>query len=354
MSEEVEIEETEEMSISDALEAAIDEHEQQEPEQAGRQSEDAEESVGHKEERDEKGRFAKQESEPQETRPAQQTDIEDVAGSPEQPQKSIRAPQSWKPLARESWETLPDSVKEEVSRREAEINTRLQEGAESRKVGEQFKQVVEKFSPVIAAEGVQNPIEGVQNLLGTISSLRMGTPTQKATLMAGLIQNYGIDLQMLDTALAASVNPGAIPYAPQAPMPPPADPRVDKLFTMIDQAKQQKQQQSMQAANSEVATFGQSHEFFEDVREEMADLIEVFDKRGVELSLEDAYNRAIAMHPEISQVMQQRQAVQSAGASTERTRRAASSIKGSPSKGAPKKTGTSLRDALEDAFDQAG
>lgn len=350
-----EVEETveepqEELSLSDALEAAIDEHEEQEPEQAGGSAEDTAQPVGDTKERDGQGRFAKQATEQPE-----QTDLEDVTGSPEQPVEK-RAPQSWKPLARESWEALPGPVKEEVLRREHEINTRLQDGAESRKLGEQFNQLVNSFQPVIAAEGVSNPIEGVKNLLGTIGQLRMGAPQQKAQLMAGLIQNYGIDLTMLDTALASQVNPGAIQPQPGQPMPPqapPADPRVDKLFSMMVEAKQKRDAQNTQAANTEVASFGQTHEFFEDVREDMADLIEVMDKRGVELTLEDAYNRAIAMHPEISQVLQQRQSAQNAGASTARAKRAASSVSGSPTGGAPRKPET-LRGALEDAFEQAG
>jgi regulator of protease activity HflC (stomatin/prohibitin superfamily) len=91
----------------------------------------------------------------------------------------------------------------------------------------------------------------------------------------------------------------------------------------------------------------------------MADLIEVSERRGIDLSLEDAYNQACRLNPEIASVMEQRtkaQAATQAHQRTSRARRAASSVAGSPAGKPPSANSPrSLREALEDAYeDSAG
>jgi hypothetical protein len=113
------------------------------------------------------------------------------------------------------------------------------------------------------------------------------------------------------------------------------------------------QQKQAEAAKSvqEVA----QEEFFEDVRQDMADLIEVAQRRGVALTLKDAYTRAVGLHPEISKVVSQRAAAAArtpAGA-TQRARAASSSVRSSPAvqpKG-DREVGHDMRADLEAAMD---
>jgi len=51
-------------------------------------------------------------------------------------------------------------------------------------------------------------------------------------------------------------------------------------------------------ASGEVQMFSNEdgHEFFDDVRELMADIIDLQTKRGATISLQDAYDRAIKIH----------------------------------------------------------
>lgn len=97
--------------------------------------------------------------------------------------------------------------------------------------------------------------------------------------------------------------------------------------------QQQQQQAEVQRLRSEVEKFSESHEFFGDVREEMADIIEVAKRRGLSISYEDAYSRACALHPEISPVLEQRKAAERAKAtkaSTQQSRLASSSVRSAP------------------------
>ena len=96
---------------------------------------------------------------------------------------------------------------------------------------------------------------------------------------------------------------------------------------------------------------------FADVREDMADLMEVAQRRGRELSLDAAYQQASAMHPEIAKIVAQREAAKRAARTPEataRARNAASSVRSSPM--SPVNAGGSkgsLRDDLEAAFEEA-
>ena len=59
---------------------------------------------------------------------------------------------------------------------------------------------------------------------------------------------------------------------------------------------------------SEVASFKADgkHEFFDDVRLTMADVMDAAAKRGIEMGLEDAYQRAIMIEPDVRKVVESR------------------------------------------------
>ena len=73
------------------------------------------------------------------------------------------------------------------------------------------------------------------------------------------------------------------------------DPRVDTLLAQLQGLQQSRQETIVQTAVKEVESFGSDKDFFEDVREDMADLLDLAAKRGLDLSLEQAYERACKM-----------------------------------------------------------
>jgi len=157
-------------------------------------------------------------------------------------------------------------------------------------------------------------------------------------------------IEALDRALS-----GRASQAPQQ-APQGLDPRqiVEMAKREVMQDVQQRQLQAMEKRQAaELQAFAQSHEFLDDVRDTMADLIEVAAKRGASLSYEDAYNRAVMMHPDIAGVMKQREAaaaVANAQASTQRARAAASSVRSAPTVAVSAPAGDDLRSAIEAAF----
>jgi hypothetical protein len=262
-----------------------------------------------------------------------------------------KAPQSWKPGAREAWGQLPPDVRAEVHRREREAHHVMQETTQARQVHDYLGQLQQKYAPALQAEGV-DVLTASANLMELSSKLRFGTQPEKAALAAQIIRNYGVDVN----ALADALDGRPVPQGQQQQQPMLQDPRVDQLLAQLQGLTQSRQEAVQQKAVGEVESFGGDKEFFEDVREDMADLLEVAARRGIDLSLEQAYERACKMQPDIAKVLEAREAAQRAGTgrrSTQQARAAASSVRGSPGSG-PSSQPDNLRASIEAAIEQVG
>ena len=270
----------------------------------------------------------------------------------------LKAPVSWKPAAREHWAKIPADAQAEIMRRETEIQNGLRQAAQARHFNDDFNRTVHPFTPMIAASG-DSALESVRKLMTTAAGLTIGNPVQKAQLAAGIIKQYGIDISMLDSMLVGEEvqNPEAnqIQQMLQQELAP-----VRQFMGQIGQQRDGYYQQQEQGMATEIDTFAHDtkNEFFGDVRETMADLMEVSANQGREMDLRTAYDRACMIHPEISSIVSQRQASDSAANTRKahgKKRYAASSISGSPATGGGSDQPESLRGALEDAWnDQVG
>lgn len=313
--------------------------------------------------RDEKGRFASSAEKPAGTQPegAKPPAVDPAAKAPEQQPSApdpIAPPQGWKAAAREHWAKLPREVQEEVSRREKETAKIINQTTQARQLATEFQNVVNPFMPLIQSQG-SNPLQAVKNLMTTAAGLTVGTQQQKAQIVREIIQNYGIDIATLDAVLAGSPVPQGSQQAQyqQNSAPPPWANPIFQFMNTVQQQRAQREQQLVADAEAETAAFAEKHEFFEDVREDMADLMEMSAKRGVVMSMEDAYKKTIALNPEISRIVQQREAAKKATQqrqNIQNNRNAASSIAGGPKGGPAGNSGAvddSRRAALAEAWD---
>jgi hypothetical protein len=220
------------------------------------------------------------------------------------------APVGWNPELREQWAGLPEGVKKQINAREQHMAQAMQGTSQARQTAQDFQGISQKYGSVMAAEGFNNPMQAVDTMLQTVTELRMGSPAQKATRIAELIQNYGIDIKTLDDSLAAQM--GGQP-APQQQMDPNVQHMIDQRMAPMNQMmnqlagmQQQKQQQGNVAAQQEVQQFAQNAEFLSDVRFDVADLIDMATKHGRDMPLQEAYDKACAMNPQIANVLAQR------------------------------------------------
>lgn len=312
--------------------------------------------------RDEAGRFATRPKETtQQPAPAAQTAAQaptpkpTAEAAPTATQAPLhaevtKAPQSWTPAAREAWASLPPAARDQVIKREREVTVAMQESAEARRFAHQFQERMRPYEAFIRAEN-SDALTATDNMMRTAVALRTAPPPQKAQVIAQIVKQFlGTDQQAIE--LLATALEGAPQPQQQQHQPAPVD--IEAVVNRTIQARLQAVHQ--QKAVGEVESFGQTHEFFEDVRPDMALFMDAATKAGRPMSLDDAYNHAIALHPEISQVMQQRQAAPNAATAQQAAQRAmaaASSVRStpasSPTSGAAPK---SIRGALEAAFEQ--
>lgn len=215
-----------------------------------------------------------------------------------------RAPGSWKPLAREKWAGLDPSVQQEILRRERDIANGFNEVANARKFTQEFQGIANGHAHIIAAEG-GDVMKVTRDLFQTAAALYSGSPQQKVATVAAMIKNFGIDLQMLDGFLAGQPNA----MGSQQDQPQNLDAMVNaRVQAALQPFLQQSNQGLEQSVTSELETFATDpkNEFFEDVKMDMADVLEMAAKRNQKMTLQDAYSRAIMLNSEIADLVTER------------------------------------------------
>lgn len=295
--------------------------------------------------RDEQGKFKKPES-------------PEITPGPKSGPKVDKAPASWRPEVREHWGQLPESVRAEVARRETEVQRTLQETAQARQYAEAISRAFQPYEAYIKAENA-NPLQVIDNLMGTAVRLRTSTGPELANLMAGMVQQFGTGrfgqqfIEMLDSALAGNaprVDPAQmqIQQTIQQQLAP-----VQQFMSQFQQAQAMQQAQVAQQAVSEVEQFIAKAEFGNDVRNEMADLMEVASRRGQQLSMQDAYRQACLMNPQVRAALQARQKsrqAQNQNGIAQRAKAAAVSVPSSGPGMAPRQQSNDIRSAIEAAI----
>lgn len=282
--------------------------------------------------RDASGRFAPrtpaQEQVPADKKPAAEVAVKPAVAAPKP--GPLTAPVSWKPDERESWATVPERAQVAIHRREREMDQALRTTAEARQVYSELSRIVTPHMAMIKAEN-STPLRSIEYLFKTAADLRTLSPGPKAAMIADLIRQFNVDVQMLDAILRQGFVAGGAPAA--APMTP-----IDMLLQAIDQRLKPVQDfmsgvQTSTAQNEEqiVGEIQQTweqfandpaNEFANDLADDIADLLTLAANRNQHLPLQDAYKRAILAHPTISQIVADRSKTAGASQQTAAARRA--------------------------------
>lgn len=242
----------------------------------------------------------------------------------------LKAPASWKPATREHWAKLPREVKEEINRRETEIARGLHQASGFRKVAEEYFNTVKPFEQLIRAQN-STPAKAITNLMTTASRLTLGTKAQKAQVVFEIMKNYDVDVEALDTLLVGKKLDES-------------DDKVAKLLdeklkpfqefmTGVRKTQEDTNAKSEEEVANELEAFAndKNNEFFNDVVEDMADLMDLASKRGQKMDLKTAYDKACKMNPEVSKILDQRKRAKKGNLDQEalnKKKEAASSIRG--------------------------
>ena len=244
--------------------------------------------------------------------------------------------------AREAGKDTPKAVKAAVAKREKDFATGIQKYAEGAKRAMAMDQTLSPYRQYMEING--GPQASISTLLKTGALLQSGSGNQKAQLIAQMINQFGVDVNALDNLLVG-----------RAPPPQSQETSVQQLVQQEMQRRDGAQQQArrqydQQQATGEVNQFAQSpkNEFYRDVRADMADMLDMAGRRGQQMTMQQAYDRACMMNPEVSGIIQARKN----GLDMQNKRKAAVSITGGPGgPGGGGESTNSITEALNAAWD---
>lgn len=266
-----------------------------------------------------------------------------------------KAPLGWGPARDALWAKVPPDVRAVIAKREQDIQNGMSQAGRIRAVADEYRDIVAPHQDIIARMG-STPKQALSSVMQTATALIVGTQAQKVAVLAEMIDRYGVDLPELDKALTESLNRKKNGGGGAAPQPQPinfrAVPELQPLFKLQEQymtAQQQRNQQMEQEANTAIQSM-QDKPYFNDVKDDIADIMEISAKRGIVLTIQQAYDKACQLNPEVAKLLPKNTA-NNPGA-VARARKASSSVKGAP--GGPVGTGkVDRRSAIEAAWNES-
>lgn len=304
--------------------------------------------------RDESGRFAKavEEKPAPKAKPVPAPKTEKVAPLEQKPAAPVaappapapvKAPQSWKPAAREAFAKAPPEVQQEALRREAEVTRVLNETADARRTVESVQRALAPYESIARANGM-DAMSYTGSVLQTAAVLQMGTPQQKAQAFATLLHQFQPDLDAINALLQG-----------QQPQHQPQQAQPVDVNRLVNEALEQRfgMAQQQRAGQDWEAFQATQPEFLGDVKADMIEVLELASKQGRNLTYQQAYDRACKLNDDVSSIIGQRKAAEAARTkqqATEKAKAARSSPKSQPT-AAPAAQPAGRRAVLEAAYD---
>lgn len=202
------------------------------------------------------------------------------------------APNTWRKELATEFGKLPENVREEIHRREADFHKGITQYKEAAGFGTQMAQELLPYQPLMQQYGKQ-PREVVKEATTVWKTLVTGSPQEKANTWLQIAQAYGIDL----SALGTDPPQGTAQPTQEDPRLVTALQRLEKLEGHLTSQERQRAEAEFSAHTDTVNKFGSDpkHEHFQSVREDMAVLIET----GRAKDLDDAYDKAIWINPDV-------------------------------------------------------
>ena len=263
----------------------------------------------------------------------------------------LKAPPSWSVKDKEQWGELPQNLQKTIVDRERNYSMGIQKNAEGAKFAQRVVDTLAPYRHIMIQEGADE-VAAIGNLAQYAATMRVGTQQEKANTLARIIKQYGVDIPTLDDTLSGQgVDPetSKIDQILQQRLAP-----VEQMVQDFNRGRQENLRSTDVRLQKEIDDFSSKSEFIEDVREEMADILELNAKRGQEMTLEQAYEKAVGMRSDIQGILSSRNKQQQLKNSKRRIaskENAASSLDGGSQAPLENKEPLSVRTAIADAWD---
>lgn len=233
--------------------------------------------------------------EPVSTEPAKE--IDPITGRELEP---IRAPSSMTPLLREKWGNVPREMQKFWVDRERDMQVRLQETADERKLAKQFNDVAAPYEATFRQFNT-NAVAHAKELFNLDHQLRTGSPAQKAQIIHSLITHFKPDFQTLgQLANGHQVQATPVQQAPD----------VQELVRQELAARDSQQFEADVQRHITAFNADPKNEFIDDLRPLMQKAIEGGWVEGKDIPelFRNAYDFAAQQHSEVKQILASRAA----------------------------------------------
>ena len=310
--------------IRSHIAAELDKLEESSAEEAENKPTDAENK------RDDKGRF-KSKAEPSE--PAQATT--------EEVEKPARNPwASWKKEAQSALSALPPDTQRFIQEREEQFHKGIEQYKQDAYQGRSLGKALAPHMEYLNQVGVA-PETAISTLIQAEKVLRTSDQQTKTQMFMKLAHDYGIDVNSLT-------------YTPFDPYKYQLEQQLQAQQAQLAQIMQSKQIAEEAQLGQTIEQFAQQHEYFDEVRETMADLLD----KGLASDLKDAYSKAVRLNEDVfsrtTQTSGSVNPVQRANNAAKAAKAAAVSVKGSPNGGLRPSEAKSTEEAVRNAMAALG
>lgn len=231
--------------------------------------------------RDEKGRFAAKQEEAEPVSEAEpEPAVEEVYLPPEVQRLGLRKEEA------AEWNKASPVLQQALLRRSEEMHRGLEQYRAPAQFGLKMAEAFRPYEQTLQQLNV-SPDVAIGKLLQVDSTLRYGTPEQKAATIANLAHTFGVDIGMAQSMPMPDQNYMALQN------------QIQQLQGFINQQQRSQSEREQEMLNSEISRFAEGKEHFETVREDMAALLQA----GRATDLNDAYEKAIWSNPSVRAIL---------------------------------------------------
>lgn len=209
-------------------------------------------------------------------------EVEEIEAKPEEkPEEPIEVkkqpPESWKKEMHETFHSLPKEAQEYIEQREEQMRSGLDVNKNDSNLGRTVRDIMSPYEKDLQEANIE-PSVMIKNLMGAHYKLSTSSPEEKAQIMQQLAQSYGVEFSGQGVK---PVDPIVVGLQKE----------VNSLKYSMSQREQAARQEAMERTSKEVNEFAESHEYFDDVSDQLLAFINTGD------TLEEAYEKAVWANP---------------------------------------------------------
>ncbi len=208
----------------------------------------------------------------------------------------VNPPSTWRPAAKAEWGKLPEGIRKEIIKREADASRGVTEHKEMAQYGTRLQSTIAPYQAYFKSKNI-DPFRAAEDAFNLSYSLATSSPQEKGVILKRIAQQYGADL----TVFTQQQNPEQDQLQRVLA---PLQQRIDQLERERQNSLSSTQQQNTQSAEQLISEFssmtddtGQlKYPYFHDVQGLMGSLLE----SGLVKSktLDEAYAIAVKAHPD--------------------------------------------------------